>query len=89
MSEQLNMPLEEKRRQDAMPDSLEEAYPMTCASCGHEQRAKPSLMMQAFGLNMGSGDCLECGVFLHLWIEDGEIKSELFDTFKVRMAGER
>jgi hypothetical protein len=85
----LNTTPEEKRRQDALPAELKDVYPMTCSECGHEQRVEPSIMMRAFGMNLGSGSCLGCGRFLHLWVEGEEIKSEPFDTYKVRMVGER
>lgn len=33
------------------------AYSFACCACGHQQAARPSLMMQ-FGENSGAGTCL-------------------------------
>lgn len=48
---------------------VQPSYPFTCATCGHEQMARPSIMMHGFGLNTGHGKCMECGTFLHLEID--------------------
>lgn len=61
---------------------------MTCSECGNEMGVAPSWAMQS-GLNSGHGSCLECKTFLHLWIDGDEIKSEPFETYKVRMLGEK
>jgi transcription elongation factor Elf1 len=54
-----------------LPDGYEvqTSYSFTCAACGHEQMARPSIMMHGFGLNTGHGKCMECGTFLHLEID--------------------
>ncbi len=52
---------------------LKKSYDFTCVVCGYEQCAKPSMMMDVFGINSGHGSCLRCRTFLHLEIEpDGE-----------------
>ena len=71
-----------------LPDTLEESYPMTCANCKFKQRACPSLMMQAFGLNTGAGNCLNCKEHLHLWISDGVMKSELYSVLAEKVRDE-
>lgn len=48
---------------------LKQQYEFSCAKCGYEQMAQPSIMMHGFGLNAGHGSCLECGTFLHLMID--------------------
>lgn len=46
---------------------LEPHYPFACATCGHEQNARPSIFME-MGINTGSGQCLNCAAYLHLEI---------------------
>lgn len=54
-------------------ENLKESYEFTCAVCGYEQNANPSLMMKSFRENSGAGSCVECKEFLHLKItQDGE-----------------
>ncbi|MBE2200494.1 MAG: hypothetical protein IAE79_17900 [Anaerolinea sp.] len=57
-------------------------YGFVCCSCGHEQAARPSLMMQ-FGENSGAGTCLACGEFLHLSIDEdaGIMVAEAWDSW--------
>lgn len=50
------------------PAELKEAYPFDCANCGHSQMAAPSIFMSGFGMNVGGGNCMNCGTALHLEI---------------------
>jgi transcription elongation factor Elf1 len=55
------------------PAELKDAYQFNCAACNHDQMAAPSMMMTAFGVNAGAGNCLSCGIHLHLEIaQDNE-----------------
>lgn len=64
-------------------ENLQESYNFACAACGHEQNAKPSLMMKSFHENTGCGSCLKCRKLLHLKIaEDGKrMESRLWDEY--------
>ena len=44
-------------------------YNFKCPSCGHEQSAATSILMN-MGLNRGHGSCMKCKTFLHLEILD-------------------
>lgn len=64
-------------------NDLLKSYNFTCAKCGFEQNARPSLMMKSFHENSGMGSCLECGQFLALKISaDGtRMKSMIWDEY--------
>ena len=51
-----------------MPEKLEDAYEFTCVICAHSQLAAPSIFM-TWGINTGSGDCMNCGLEHHLEID--------------------
>ena len=84
-----------KTKQKFKRECFKKSYDFTCSNCGHEQWAKPSMMMTQFGINSGSGSCLKCGEFLHLEIEggiDGEnMISMLWDDFlkKIKLKNEK
>ena len=50
---------------------FKESYDFASCKCGYKQGAKPSILMRGFGMNSGSGQCLNCKEFLHLEIEGG------------------
>ena len=50
---------------------FKKSYDFVCCKCGYVQYARPSILMTGFGINSGSGDCLNCKEFLHLEIEGG------------------
>ena len=64
-------------------NNLQEFYDFTCAKCGYEQNARPSLMMKSLHKNSGMGSCLECKEFLSLKIsEDGtRMESMVWDEY--------
>lgn len=68
------------------PADLKDAYEFDCAACGHNQMAAPSIMMTAFGLNSGAGNCLECKVHLHLEIAPDNTKmvSEIWSEWAAK-----
>lgn len=57
---------------DLEGEALKEKYDFLCPKCGADIGLKPSIMMTAFGWNVGSGTCpkKECGAFFHLEIND-------------------
>lgn len=57
---------------------MKDAYEFDCCACGHNQMAKPSIMMLSFGYNSGSGSCLGCGLHLHLEIHGNKMTSRLW-----------
>jgi len=77
-----------ENKQKSKREYFKERYDFVCCSCGHEQWAKPSIMMTGFGMNQGHGSCLKCKKFLHLEIEgglDGEkMISMLWDDYLKR-----
>ena len=72
-------------KQKLKREYFKKSYNFTCANCGHEQSAKPSMSMTALGRNSGCGSCLKCKKFLHLEIEGGidgnNMVSMLWDDF--------
>lgn len=67
MAEVKKIPVEKR-------SDLKDHYPFDCVACGHSQNARPSIMMEGFGVNAGAGNCLACGVHLHLEITDDNEK---------------
>lgn len=70
-----------------IPDEIKEVYDLECCKCHQTFGVNPSMMMTAFGINSGHGRCLneDCKASLHLWIEDGVMKSELHDDYVNRI----
>lgn len=67
-----------------LPEELKESYEFTCVTCGYEQMAAPSIVME-LGINSGHGSCLNCNTFLHLEIApNGEFMiSQAWDEYSV------
>ena len=60
-----------ENKQKFKREYFKKKYDFVCCNCGHEQWARPSMMMTQFGMNQGHGSCLKCKEFLHLEIEGG------------------
>ena len=67
-------------KQKLKREYFKKSYDFVCCKCGYEQYAIPSIFMTGFGINSGSGACLNCKEFLHLEIEGGIDGEKMIST---------
>lgn len=70
--------------------TLKAKYEFTCAFCGYEQTAVPSVLMRIANINSGETECLSCGIKLHLEVSDDNERmiSSVYDESIEATAGE-